>query len=245
MPRRALVLASLASSVLALAACSKDPPPSTGGAQTNGAAVTPKAGEPAPVNPATPASPAIAADAPPAAVGQPAPDFTLSDLDGKTVKLSSFKGKTVVLEWFNPGCPFVKKSHGKGTLKEAAAKHTKSGVVWLAINSSGAGREGHGLEPNRDAAKTWSMSHPILVDATGEVGKKYGATNTPHMFVIDDKGTLVYKGAIDNSPDGEGESPTDGKLVSYVDEALAAVAAGKAVKTAETKAYGCSVKYAK
>ena len=85
----------------------------------------------------------------------------------------------------------------------------------------------------------------MLLDPTGVVGKQYGATNTPHMFVIDDKGTLVYRGAIDNSPDGEGESPTDGKLISYVDEALAAVAAGKTPATTETKAYGCGVKYGK
>ncbi len=180
-----------------------------------------------------------------AEVGKAAPDFQLKDLDGKEVKLSSYKGKVVVLEWFNPGCPFVKKSHAKGSLKEAAAKHGKEGVVWLAVNSSGPGREGNGLAANKDAAKTWSLTHPVLVDETGSVGKAYGATNTPHMFVIDDKGTLVYRGAIDNSPDGEGESAPDGKLVVYVDDALTAIKAGKPLATAETKAYGCGVKYAK
>ena len=179
-----------------------------------------------------------------AEVGKPAPDFALKDLDGKEVKLSSFKGKTVVLEWFNPGCPFVKASHTKVSLKDAAKRHAKNGVVWLAVNSGAAGKQGAGVDVNREGAKTFSMDHPILLDETGDVGRAYGATNTPHMMVIDDKGTLVYRGAIDNSKDGEGESPTDGKLVSYVDEALAAVAAGKAPSTTETKAYGCSVKYA-
>lgn len=179
-----------------------------------------------------------------AEVGKPAPDFTLKDLDGKDVKLSSFKGKTVVLEWFNPGCPFVSKAHTKGSLKEAAKKHTKNGVVWLAVNSGAPGKQGAGADANREGAKKFSMEHPILLDESGDVGHAYGATNTPHMMVIDDKGTLVYRGAIDNSPDGEGESAPDGKLVSYVDEALAAVAAGKAPSTTETKAYGCSVKFA-
>ena len=97
---------------------------------------------------------------------------------------------------------------------------------------------------NREGAKTFSMEHPILLDESGQVGRAYGATNTPHMFVIDGQGTLVYRGAIDNSPDGEGESAPDGKVVSYVDEAIAAIAAGKAPATTETQAYGCGVKYA-
>lgn len=178
-----------------------------------------------------------------AEIGMPAPDFTLKDLDGKDVTLSSFKGKTVVLEWFNPRCPFVKNAHTLGSLEKAAKRHTKNGVVWLAVNSAAPGKQGAGVDTNRETAKTFSMEHPILLDESGDVGHMYGATNTPHMMVIDDKGTLVYRGAIDNSPDGEGESPQGGKLVSYVDEALDALASGKAPPTAETKAYGCSVKY--
>ena len=185
--------------------------------------------------------------APPAAakavLGKPAPDFALKDLAGKEVKLSSFKGKTIVLEWFNPGCPFVKKSHGVGSLVGTAKKHTKAGVVWLAINSGAPGKQGADLAMNTEAAKTWSLEHPILRDETGVVGKAYGATNTPHMFVIDKKGLLVYAGAIDNSPDGEGKSAEGGKLVNHVDAALEDVAAGKAVRTPATKAYGCGVKY--
>jgi peroxiredoxin len=179
----------------------------------------------------------------PAAVGKPAPDFALKDLDGKVVKLSSFKGKTVVLEWFNPGCPYVKKSHTVGSLVTTAKKHTKNGVVWLAVNSGAAGKQGADPKDNAAAVKSWSLAHPLLLDPTGATGKAYGATNTPHMFVIDGKGTLVYAGAIDNSPDGEGKSAAGGKLINYVDAALEDLAAKRAVKTATTKAYGCGVKY--
>lgn len=178
-----------------------------------------------------------------AAVGKPAPDFKLKDLAGKDVALAAFKGKVVVLEWFNPGCPFVKKSHGQGSLVDTAKRHAKKGVVWLAINSGGAGKQGADPAMNTEAAKAWSLEHPILRDESGTVGKAYGATNTPHMFVIDKKGVLVYAGAIDNSPDGEGKSPQGGKLVNYVDAALEDLAAGKAVRTPTSQAYGCSVKY--
>jgi len=178
------------------------------------------------------------------AVGEAAPDFHLKGIDGKTYSLADYKGKTVVLEWFNPGCPFVNASHTKGSLKGAAAKHTAEGVVWLAINSSAEGREGFGVDKSRAGKERFGLSHPILMDPSGAVGHAYGATNTPHMFVVDAAGTLVYSGAIDNSPDGEGESPQGGKLVSYVDEVLGALAAKRPVAVSETKAYGCSVKYA-
>jgi peroxiredoxin len=176
-------------------------------------------------------------------VGKPAPDFALKDLSGKEVKLSFFKGKVVVLEWFNPGCPYVKASHSVGSLVDAAKRHTKDGVVWLAINSGAAGKQGADVAMNTEAAKTWSMGHPILRDEAGTVGKAYGATNTPNMFVIDKTGAVVYAGAIDNSPDGEGKTPQGGKLVNYVDAALGDLTAGRAVKTAVTKPYGCGVKY--
>ncbi len=178
-------------------------------------------------------------------VGKPAPDFALKDLDGKEIKLSKYKGKVVVLEWFNPGCPYVKKSHTVGSLVDTAKKHTDKGVVWLAINSGAAGREGSELSANTDAVKAFGMTHPVLRDESGTVGKAYGATNTPHMYVIDKKGVLQYAGAIDNSPDAEKKSAPDGKLVNYVDDAIAAVNAGKPVAVATSKAYGCSVKYAK
>jgi peroxiredoxin len=176
-------------------------------------------------------------------VANAAPDFELTDLDGMKHKLSAHRGKRVVLEWFNPGCPFVKHSHTKGSLKDFAKKMTDKGVVWLAVNSAAPGKQGHGVEPNKTAKEQFKMDHPILLDPEGTVGKAFGATNTPHMFVIDEKGALVYKGAIDNSPDGEGESPTDGVLINYVEQALEDLNAGRPVKTRETKAYGCSVKY--
>ena len=178
-----------------------------------------------------------------AKVGAPAPDFSLPDLDGKQVTLSSFRGKTVVLEWFNPGCPFVKASHTKGSLIDTAARHTKAGVVWLAVNSGAPGKQGHGVEANREGQQRFKLEHPILLDETGRVGHAYAAAHTPHLYVIDKEGRLVYRGAIDNSPDAEGESPTSGKLVNYVDAALADLAAGRPVATPETEAYGCSVKY--
>jgi peroxiredoxin len=177
-----------------------------------------------------------------AVVGEPAPDFSLKDVDDKPVRLSNFKGKIVVLEWFNPGCPFVRASHTKGSLRDAAKRHPE--VVWLAINSGAPGKQGAGADASRDGASKFAMTYPILLDQDGVVGKKYGATNTPHMYVVDERGVLVYRGAIDNSPDGEGESPADGQLVNYVDAALADLAAHRPVRVGETKAYGCSVKYA-
>jgi peroxiredoxin len=179
-----------------------------------------------------------------AEVGQPAPDFTLYDLDGHPVHLAGLRGQTVVLEWFNPSCPFVRKAHTKGSLVGTAKRFTDRGVVWLAINSSAPGREGNGVAKNVDAKRAYGMEHPILVDEAGDVGHAYGATNTPHMFVIDKAGTLVYRGAIDNSPDAEGESPTGGKLVNYVDATMDDLAAGRPVGTPSTQAYGCGVKYA-
>lgn len=207
-------------------------------------------------------TPAACADSPPAAashapagssaparsepgakVGEVAPDFTLPDLDGKEVKLSSFRGKRVVLEWFNPECPFVKASHEKGSLKGYAEGVGAKGVVWLAINSGAPGKQGHGVEKNRAGVERFGLKHPVLLDEKGAVGRLYGATNTPQMFVVDEKGVLVYAGAIDNSPDAIGESPTGDKLVNHVAEALAALEAGKPVQVPSTKAYGCSVKY--
>jgi len=175
--------------------------------------------------------------------GTQAPDFTLKDLDGKPVHLADYRGKVVVLEWFNPNCPFVKASHTKGSLVGLAKRHEAQGVVWLGINSAAPGKQGNGVEASRAGQKAFNLDHPMLLDESGAVGHAYGATNTPNLFVIDKEGKLVYRGAIDNSPDGEGDSPTGGTLVNYVDEALADVAAGRPVRTPLTKPYGCSVKY--
>lgn len=176
-------------------------------------------------------------------IGKPAPDFELVGVDGAKVSLAAQKGKTVVLEWFNPECPFVVRSHSKGSLVGNAKKHTDAGVVWLAIDSSAPGKQGHDPEIIKAKAAEWTLTHPVLRDEDGKVGKAYGATNTPNMFVIDAAGTVVYAGAIDNSPDGEGESPAGGTLVNYVDAALADLAAGRPVATPVTKPYGCGVKY--
>jgi peroxiredoxin len=191
--------------------------------------------------------PAVKGEAPAvagvAAIGQPAPDFELRDLEGHSVRLSQFKGKTVVLEWFNPECPFVRASHTKGSLKGLADKHTDKGTVWLAINSGAPGKQGYGVDVNVAGTRKYGLKHPVLLDESGRVGRAYDAKHTPHMYVVDDKGVLVYRGAIDNSPDGEGETPQGGTLVNYVESALADLSAGRPVKTAETEAYGCSVKY--
>ena len=209
---------------------------------------TRKAEPEAAAEPAAAASAALAAAQPDqplasAKIGAPAPDFELTDLDGKPVKLSSFRGKPVVLEWFNPGCPFVKASHTKGSLVDTAARHSKAGVVWLAINSGAPGKQGHGVDTNREGRERFKLEHPILLDESGRVGRAYAAAHTPHLYVIDKAGVLVYRGAIDNSPDAEGESPSGGKLINYVDAALADLDAGRPVAAPETQAYGCSVKY--
>jgi peroxiredoxin len=170
----------------------------------------------------------------------PAPDFSLTDLDGNSHTLSALRGKIVVLEWFNPGCPFVRYSHADGPLRDLAARHAAEGVVWLAINSSAKGKQGHGADLNREWREKWKMQYPILLDEKGSVGKAYGAMTTPHMFVIDARGSIVYRGALDNAP--LGKIPSEGHTL-YLNDALAAARGGRPVEVAETKPYGCSVKY--
>ncbi len=176
-----------------------------------------------------------------AKVGDKAPDFTLKDTAGQTHKLSDYtrQGKTVVLEWFNPDCPFVKLHHEKQTTVADLYKSFNSkNVVILSINSTNSGNASFG----KDAAakKNWKIEWPILIDADGKVGHLYGAMTTPHMFVIDKDGKLRYSGAMDNDK----ENTKKGKdKVNYVREALDSILAGKTVAHAETKPYGCSVKY--
>jgi len=176
-----------------------------------------------------------------AEVGKPAPDFSLKDVDGKPYTLAQFRGKTVVLEWFNPSCPFVSRNHTKGPLADMAAKAQQQGIVWLTINSNGPGKEGYGVDNNKAGMATFHMVNPVLLDADGKVGHAYGARTTPHMFVIDASGTLVYRGAIDNAQDGEPEQGAP--FVNYVDNALQDLSAKRPLRTADTKSYGCSVKY--
>lgn len=178
-----------------------------------------------------------------AKVGSAAPDFTLTDTTGKQFKLSDAtkQGKTVVIEWFNSGCPFVVRHHEKyTTMADTAKKYADKNVIWVAINSGAPGKEGHGKDA--DAVKNWKIAYPVLIDEPGSVGKLYGAKTTPHMFVVDNKGILAYAGAIDN--DRKDEMAKD-KKINYVDQALAELTAGKPVSNPETQAYGCSVKYAK
>jgi len=217
--------------VLAWLGCSK--PPTAAQEPAAAASTAPVAAAPQ----------ALAAAPTQAEVGKPAPNFTLQDLDGKSVSLADFKGKPVVLEWFNPGCPFVRAAHTAGSLKTLASEQTAQGVTWLAINSGGAGKQGAGVEATRQGQTTFGMQHPALLDESGAVGRLYGAERTPQLYVINAEGVLVYRGAIDNSPDGEGQSPEGGKLVNYVASALQAVRTGAAVEPAETKPYGCTVKY--
>ncbi len=171
-----------------------------------------------------------------ATIGAPAPAFTLPDAAGQPVKLSDFAGKVVVLEWVNPDCPFVKRHADAGTMRSLAQKY-QGKVVWLGINSTN--------YMDSAANAKWiaerSLPYPVLDDHTGAVGHAYNAKTTPHMYVIDTTGKLVYAGAIDDDNAGtKGAS-----AVNYVDAALAEITAGKPVSVAETKPYGCSVKYAK
>jgi len=177
-------------------------------------------------------------------VGKPAPDFTLPDCTGKNVSLSDFKGKTVVLEWVNHGCPFVVKHYGSGNMQKLQANATAKGAVWLSICSSAPGKQGH--MPPADAAKKYeevkSAATAYLLDESGEVGKKYGAKRTPEMYVVNAEGILVYHGAIDDKPS---TNPGDiAGATNHVSAVLDEVLAGKPVTTPKTEAYGCSVKYA-
>lgn len=176
-----------------------------------------------------------------AKVGEPAPTFSLPDLDGNTISLADFAGKTVVLEWFNPDCPFVEYAHqGEGPLTRMPGRHMEKGVVWLAINSGAPGQQGSGIERNQRARKDFGMEYRILVDEDGKVGRLYGAKTTPHMYVVDAAGTLVYRGALDNAPMGRVRGDS---LQAYTEDGLTAVSAGTPVAIPETTPYGCSVKY--
>jgi peroxiredoxin len=181
----------------------------------------------------------VAADKPhKAAIGEPAPQFTLPDQNGKPVSLSDFAGKTVVLEWFNPACPYVQKfyEHG-GRMNEIAKQYTAKDVAWLLINTT----KGNTPESNKDVAAKWSIDRPILSDDGGKVARLYGAKSTPGMYVIDKTGTLAYAGAIDDQPDTDPRTLDNAH--NYVTAALDELAAGKPISTPETKSYGCGVKY--
>jgi peroxiredoxin len=168
-----------------------------------------------------------------------APDFTLKNYDGKEFKLADFKGKIVVLEWINRQCPFVRYHYEKkSTMQKLAAKYKKDKkVVWLAIDSTNF----HKTADNKKFAEKNKIKHPILDDSTGKIGRAYHATNTPHMFIINTDGNIVYNGAVDNAP--LGRVPKNKEYVNYVDKALGELTSGKTVSIAKTKPYGCTVKY--
>jgi peroxiredoxin len=176
-------------------------------------------------------------------VGQPAPDFTLKDAAGRSVKLSDFRGKHVVLEWTNPGCPYVKKHYDSGNMPATQQEAVGKGVVWLSINSTGKASADY-MEPARLVA--WQKERKaaptaVLMDEDGVAGKAYGARTTPHMYIVDPKGTLVYAGGIDSIPSSDAEDIK--KAVNYVRQGLAEALAGKPVSQATTRPYGCSIKY--
>lgn len=188
------------------------------------------------------ASPALAE----VKTGSAAPDFTATDsISGKTFSLADFKGKHVVLEWTNFGCPFVKKYYSKGDMQQLQHAAAKDGVVWITINSSAKGMEGHLAD---DAAAKQALTERkaspahFVRDETGAIGKPYAAKTTPHMYVIDTKGTLVYQGAIDSKPSAAQSDIAN--ATNYVSQALAELKAGKPVSVPSTQPYGCSVKYA-
>ncbi len=176
------------------------------------------------------------------APGRPAPDFALNDQTGATRKLSDAKGKYVVLEWYNGGCPFVRRHYDAKNMQGLQKKYADKGVVWYTISSSAPGKQG--ALTSKNAAKTWKkegMASTLLLDSKSEVARLYGAKTTPHMFIVDPKGNVIYMGAIDDNPS------TDIKELkgahNYVSAALDAAMAGQPVPNPVTQSYGCSVKY--
>lgn len=176
-------------------------------------------------------------------IGKPAPPFTLPSADGTEVSLEGQRGKFVVLEWLNHGCPYVRKHYDSDNMQRLQQKFTERGVVWLSIISSAPGKQGHSTPEQAlaDAKAKGAKPTAVLLDESGTVGRTYGAATTPHMFVIDPTGALVYMGAIDDQPSFAAESLSGAK--NYVEMALEEVMAGKILSLPATKPYGCSVKY--
>jgi peroxiredoxin len=172
-------------------------------------------------------------------VGDKAPEFALADTDGKEHKLSDYTGKTVILHWFNPGCPFIKLHYEKQTtMVDMWKDYQDKDVVILAVNSTHSGHPDFGKDA--EAKSGWKIAFPILADADGKVGMMYGAKTTPHMFVIDKTGVIRYAGAIDNDPRNEKSGE---EKINYVRNAVDALLAGSEVEKTEVKPYGCGVKY--
>ena len=178
------------------------------------------------------------------AVGEAAPNFTLPDASGETKTLADYQGKYVVLEWTNPDCPFVKKYYGEGHMQQLQERYTQKGVIWLSVASSAPGLQGYYDGPAWQKLTSDHEAKPtaVLLDPSGTVGRLYGAQTTPHMFVINPDGQLVYAGASDSTPSPHSEDIEDSE--NYVAKALDEALSGQPVSTPSTKAYGCSVKYA-
>jgi len=176
-------------------------------------------------------------------VGEQAPTFTGTDSNGKQVSLADYKGKTVVLEWSNHECPFVRKHYESNNMQNLQKQAAKDGVIWLTILSSAPGKQGNvdGAGANAQTEARGAAPAAVLLDPSGEIGRLYQAKSTPQMYVIDPNGVLVYMGAIDDIPSTDKEDVA--KATNYVTTALEAVKAGKAVPTGVTAAYGCSIKY--
>lgn len=178
-----------------------------------------------------------------AVVGKLAPDFTATDSLGNRHSLSEYKGKFVVLEWMNHGCPFVRKHYEGGNMQKLQSDYTAKGVVWLSIASSGPGKEGYMTpdQANTAIAEKHSAATALLLDADGKIGRLYGARTTPHMFIVGPDSNLIYAGAIDDNSSTRSSSIAGAK--NYVAKALDEALAGKAVSEPNTEPYGCSVKY--
>lgn len=176
-------------------------------------------------------------------VGEPAPAFTGTDSHGNTRSLSDFRGETVVLEWTNRDCPYVRKHYDTGNMQALQKKAAADGIVWLSVISSAPGKQGHATPElaNSVAAEQGAGPTAIILDPEGTIGRAYDARTTPHMYVIDGEGTLVYMGGIDDRPTAS-RADVEG-AENYVLAALADVAAGRPVQTPTSRPYGCSVKY--
>jgi peroxiredoxin len=176
-------------------------------------------------------------------IGKAAPQFTVTDTNGKSHSLSDYKGKTVVLEWTNDGCPYVKKHYGAGNMQKLQAEVVGAGGVWLSVISSAPGKQGFvkAAEANQLTASRNAKPSAVLLDPAGAVGRAYEAQTTPHMFVIDKTGVLRYMGAIDDQPSTDASTIPAAR--NYVREAFKVVTAGGAVAETVTDPYGCSVKY--
>jgi peroxiredoxin len=187
----------------------------------------------------------VAANAQAAKVGDSAPSFTVTDSQGKTQSLDAYKGKYVVLEWHNEGCPYVKKFYQSGAMQKMQKEWTGKGVAWLVVDSSAPGSQGFAdaKTANEDMTKHNATPTAVLLDAKGDVAQAYGAKTTPHMFVINPDGKLIYNGAIDDKATTESSDIAGAK--NYVAQALTESMAGKSVSTTSTQPYGCSVKYSK